>query len=125
MKNMIKTGLLVTIAATGIACIMIRTEAQTQIQLDQQSGEKLKKSNLQMEHAISKLDKLISPGQKALLAKSQSSWLQFRKDDAKFCASRYTGGSIYPLIYTDAEDAVTKQRIHELMGIVKEIKQLQ
>lgn len=125
MRNMFKPGLLLVFALIGIACFWKQSEAQTQMQLDQQSGEKLKKSNQVMERAIRKLDGLISPHQKALLAKSQSAWLQFRKEDARFCASRYTGGSIYPMIYKDSEDAETKQRVQELLEIVKQIKQVE
>lgn len=48
-----------------------------------------------------------------LLAAAQRAWITFRDTDCAFSASAVAGGSIYPTIYAQCADRLTRQRIND------------
>ena len=56
---------------------------------------------------------------KKLLISAQRAWIGFRDAECKFSASGVTGGSVYPLIYSNCMTAVTKVRVEALKQYLK------
>jgi uncharacterized protein YecT (DUF1311 family) len=60
-----------------------------------------------------------NPDGKKLLVSAQRAWVGFRDAECKFSASGVTGGSVYPLIYSNCLTAVTKVRVEALKEYLK------
>ncbi len=76
-----------------------------------------------MNAAYKKLMAALDPAQKTLLKKARRAWLVFRTADAAFGASQVTGGSMYPMVYEDSIQEITKARTKELKTFLKEVLQ--
>jgi uncharacterized protein YecT (DUF1311 family) len=50
------------------------------------------------------------------LTTAQLAWIQYRDTTCKWKASKYSGGSIAPMIYGGCIDELTKQRTQELLS---------
>jgi uncharacterized protein YecT (DUF1311 family) len=49
-----------------------------------------------------------------LLIESERAWIKYRDLECKFQAVGYTGGSMYPLIFSSCMTDLTKKRTQEL-----------
>ena len=67
-----------------------------------------------LDAAYAELMKQLDEGGKAKLRAAQSAWLQFRKADADFEASRAAGGTLAPLIKITVMADLTEARAVEL-----------
>jgi uncharacterized protein YecT (DUF1311 family) len=56
---------------------------------------------------------------KKLLVSAQRAWIGFRDAECKFSASGVSGGSVYPLIYSNCLTGVTKVRVEALKEYLK------
>ncbi len=48
-----------------------------------------------------------------LLIAAQRAWLTYRDTECKFSTSSVSGGSVYPSIYADCADRLTKERVED------------
>ena len=60
-----------------------------------------------------------SPDSKKLLVGAQRAWIGFRDAECKFSASAVTGGSVYPLIYSNCITELTKARSQTFKNYLK------
>ncbi len=60
-----------------------------------------------------------NPDSKKLLVGAQRGWIGFRDAECKFASSAVTGGSVYPLIYSNCVTELTKARVETLKNYLK------
>ncbi|WPN45820.1 MULTISPECIES: lysozyme inhibitor LprI family protein [unclassified Pseudomonas] len=60
-----------------------------------------------------------NPDNKKLLVGAQRAWVAFRDAECKFSASGVTGGSVYPLIYSNCTTELTKARVQTFRNYLK------
>jgi len=60
-----------------------------------------------------------NPESKKLLVGAQREWIGFRDAECKFASSAVTGGSVYPLIYSNCVTELTKARVETLKNYLK------
>lgn len=63
------------------------------------------------------MDRLSPTGQIAIRKKliaAQKAWIAFRDGECSFASAAAEGGSIYPLVFTNCLDALTRRRIADL-----------
>lgn len=62
---------------------------------------------------------ILDKNEKPLLIQAEKDWVKFRDSQCKFDASQYEGGSIQPLIHSNCLEDLTKKRIAEIKGSIK------
>ena len=95
--------------------------AQTQAEMNIQSGDTYKQADAEMSAAYWKLYNSISKPQQAMLKESQRIWLKYRDATARLRASPVSGGSIYPTIYAKYLTELTKNHTAELQAVDKSL----
>ncbi|MEX3777254.1 lysozyme inhibitor LprI family protein [Pseudomonas sp. MYb118] len=60
-----------------------------------------------------------NPDSKKLLVGAQRAWVGFRDAECKFASSAVTGGSVYPLIYSNCVTELTKARVETFKNYLK------
>lgn len=60
-----------------------------------------------------------NPDSKKLLVGAQRAWIGFRDAECKFASSAVTGGSVYPLIYSNCVTELTKARVETFKNYLK------
>ncbi len=118
-------NVLCLLAAAGCIISFARSRsasAQTQLGLDEVSGQKLVAANRKLNASVAALRKHLPPSELALFDQSQQTWYRFRTDDALFRAARFQGGSLYPTQFALVQTELTNQRIAELQSLQKELK---
>ena len=95
-------------------------KAQTQLELNEQSYNKYKKADTELNTVYKKLMALTDKTDKPLLIAAQREWIKYRDAHCKFEEKLYEGGSIRPLIYNDCLADITKNRIAILKTSLKE-----
>ena len=86
----------------------------TQSQLNQAALQNYKSSDFMLNKAYTQLMEVLDKERQEKLKISQKAWIKFRDLDAGFISSKYTGGSIEPLVYSQALINLTEQRTAEL-----------
>lgn len=89
----------------------------TQSQLNQAVLQNYKSSDFMLNKAYAQLIEVLDKERQEKLKISQKTWIKFRDLDAELISSKYTGGSISPLVHTQALINLTEQRTAELTKI--------
>ena len=90
------------------------TLAQTQMELNQQAGDALRKSDQRLNAVYNKLRAKISDAGKQKLVAAQQSWLRFRDQECEFETMATVGGSIHSMVVAACLARLTDQRIKDL-----------
>ncbi|GEP55139.1 lysozyme inhibitor LprI family protein [Reyranella soli] len=88
--------------------------AQSQMELNAQAGNDLRKSDQQLNTVYNKLRAKISDAGKAKLQTAQQSWLRFRDQECEFETMGTVGGTIHSMIVAICLTRLTDQRIKDL-----------
>jgi uncharacterized protein YecT (DUF1311 family) len=107
MRFMVMLAAAAVLAAGGAA-------AQSQMELNQQAGAALRKSDDQLNAVYNKLRAKISDAGKKSLQTAQQSWLHFRDQECEFETMGTVGGSIHGMIVAICQTRLTDQRIKDL-----------
>ena len=106
---------LVLTAASAVAALAISSAAaQSQMELNAQSGSDLRKSDEQLNAVYNKLRAKISDAGKNKLQVAQQSWLHFRDQECEFETMGTVGGSIHSMIVAICLTRLTDQRVKDL-----------
>ena len=116
-KKMKKITLLL---ATTLLTVSINAKDLTQFDLNQASKQHYEASDFMLNKAYQKLMGALDKNRKAKLKEAQNKWLKFRDANSKFISSAYDGGSIAPLIYSQALTEITENRTAQLMKMYLE-----
>jgi uncharacterized protein YecT (DUF1311 family) len=83
-----------------------------------------KQSDRQLNIAYKKVQKLYRTDDRDLrlnkLIDAQLAWIKYRDTTCDWKASKYSGGSIAPMIYANCLDQLTQQRTQELLADLEE-----
>ncbi len=93
--------------------------AQTQLQLNQQAAGRLALQNRKMQTQLYALKSALGADQQKLLSGAQRAWLRYRTAEAALLASKASGGSMYPMLYAQAQEQITAQRLRQLKADAK------
>jgi uncharacterized protein YecT (DUF1311 family) len=96
------------VVAAGVAV------AQSQMELNAEAGNDLRKSDQQLNAVYNKLRAKISDAGKAKLQAAQQSWLRFRDQECEFETMGTVGGSIHSMIVANCLTRLTDHRIKDL-----------
>lgn len=88
--------------------------ALTQAELNEAAGQHYAAADFMLNQAYSQLMAALNSERKGRLKKAQRAWITFRDAHADLVASAYSGGSIQPLIRTQALIELTEHRTAEL-----------
>ncbi|WP_157953614.1 lysozyme inhibitor LprI family protein [Zobellella maritima] len=86
----------------------------TQAELNQAAGRHYASADFMLNKAYSQLMAALSGERKDRLKQAQQAWITFRDAHAELVSSAYDGGSIQPLVHTQALINLTEQRTAEL-----------
>jgi uncharacterized protein YecT (DUF1311 family) len=78
--------------------------AYKQVQQSYKSGDSKKYRDLRLEN----------------LTNAQLAWIKYRDTNCEWQASKYSGGSIVPMVYSNCIDRMTQQRTQELLADLAE-----
>ncbi len=94
----------------------INSSFKTQTEMNIEAHQEAKISDSQVNNLITILanECYLEDIEKKNLKKSQNAWEVFREAEADFAASMFHGGSMAPLIYSKAYEAVTIDRLGQL-----------
>jgi uncharacterized protein YecT (DUF1311 family) len=125
-------GGLPTVAVALLSAVAVASGAASEeprVRLDRSCEKTAKSQRALDECAYSELDQLrpqlaaalsaeVARYGKRIVNEAEAQWLAFRAAECRLEAGIYTGGSIYPLIYTSCEVALTSARIAEVRQVV-------
>jgi uncharacterized protein YecT (DUF1311 family) len=101
-----------------IAIILISfskvTFSQTNAEMRSDAAIEYEKADKELNLVYTQLSSSLDLNQKQLLIESERAWIKYRDLECKFQAVGYTGGSMYPLIFSSCMTDLTKKRTQEL-----------
>lgn len=101
------------------------TQAQTNLEMKEQSGEALEKSDKGMNQAYEQLLKILNEEGKKRLRESQRAWLVYRDAQAAFDCHHMAGGTGEELERLGSLNLLTQERTKRLQEDYKRFKELQ
>lgn len=106
-----------SLAHAAIDC----ANASDQATMNQCAGQDFKAADKELNAVYQQITGRLkdNPDGKKLLVTAQRAWVGFRDAECKFSASGVTGGSVYPLIYSNCLTGVTKVRVEALKEYLK------
>ncbi|WP_339477268.1 lysozyme inhibitor LprI family protein [Pseudomonas fluorescens] len=109
--------LFTTLTHAGVDC----ANASDQATMNQCAGQDYKAADKELNAVYQQITGRLkdNPDGKKLLVSAQRAWIGFRDAECKFSSSGVTGGSVYPLIYSNCMTAVTKVRVEALKQYLK------
>ena len=109
--------LLTTLSHAAVDC----ANASDQATMNQCAGQDYKAADKELNAVYQQVTGRLkgNPDGKKLLVSAQRAWIGFRDAECKFSSSGVTGGSVYPLIYSNCMTAVTKVRVETLKQYLK------
>lgn len=100
-------------------------DPQTQVELNDCAASQAKAADEKLNQAYQQIrSELKGSDRDDLLIDAQLAWIEFRDKNCMFARSKYEGGSIEPLIYSDCIERVTQQRTEELQTYLKDMAQI-
>lgn len=105
------------IAHAAVDC----ANASDQATMNQCAGQDFKAADKELNTVYQQITARLkdNPEGKKLLVGAQRAWIAFRDAECKFSASGVSGGSVYPLIYSNCLTSVTKVRVAALKEYLK------
>ena len=109
--------LFTTLSHAAVDC----ANASDQATMNQCAGQDYKAADKELNAVYQQVTGRLkgNPDGKKLLVSAQRAWIGFRDAECKFSSSGVTGGSVYPLIYSNCMTAVTKVRVETLKQYLK------
>ena len=104
----------ILVLVAGVLCAAGSAVAQSQMELNQQAGAELHKSDERLNVVYKALIAKISDAGKAKLQAAQQSWLRFRDQECEFETMGTQGGSIHSMIVAGCLTRLTDQRTKDL-----------
>jgi uncharacterized protein YecT (DUF1311 family) len=101
------------------ACLPVLSK-QSQAEMNVQAQKDYAKADAELNRAYAKLVKTLDAKSKVRLKTAQVAWLKFRDAESNFHASRFAGGSIQPLEFSETRTELTEQRTKQLRDAYKE-----
>ncbi|WP_175514059.1 lysozyme inhibitor LprI family protein [Oceanisphaera psychrotolerans] len=95
-------------------------QSATQLELNQAANRQYTAADLALNKAYSQLMRSLQPKRQQQLKVAQRAWLKFRDAQAELVSSAYTGGSIRPLIHSQALRELTEHRTAELTRMYRD-----
>lgn len=92
--------------------------AQTQMELNETAAGDFKKADEALNAAYKTAVAALTEPQKASLKETQRAWIDYRDKAAKAQAAMYEGGSIQPMIFSDAMARLTQERAAQLKAML-------
>ncbi|WP_417613972.1 lysozyme inhibitor LprI family protein [Oceanisphaera sp.] len=108
--------LVFSLSLTGFA----HAAGDTQAELNQSAHLRYQSADAALNTAYARLMSVLSPERQQQLKLAQRAWLKYRDADAEFKAGAYRGGSIQPLIYSQALIELTEYRTRQLSELYRE-----
>ena len=107
---------LIAMAPTPIARADDCANATDQRAMDECASEAYRKSDAELNALYKQIEQRLKSdtGTTKLLIAAQRAWVVFRDAECNFSTSRVSGGTIYPMIYTECADGLTQRRIEDL-----------
>jgi len=111
------TPLLFTTMAHAVDC----ANANDQSTMNQCASEDFKAADKELNTLYQQITTRLkdSPDAKKLLVSAQRSWVAFRDAECSFSASGVSGGSVYPMIYSNCLAGETKVRVETFKQYLK------
>lgn len=111
------TPLLFTPFAHALDC----ANASDQVTMNQCAAQEHKAADKELNALYQQISARLknNPDSKKLLVGAQRGWIGFRDAECKFASSAVTGGSVYPLIYSNCVTELTKARVETLKNYLK------
>jgi uncharacterized protein YecT (DUF1311 family) len=111
------TPLLFVTAAHAVDC----DNATTQGDMNQCAGQQYKAADKELNALYQQITQRLKdePDAKKLLVSAQRSWVGFRDAECAFSTSGVSGGSVYPLIYSNCMTGLTKARVEAFKTYLK------
>ena len=88
--------------------------AQTQMQMDQETGAKLRAADARLNRVYHRLTTQVSSAQQARLIQAERAWIAFRDAECAFRAGNAAGGSIHPMLLALCRTELTRARADQL-----------
>lgn len=92
----------------------------TQADLNQSAHQHYQNADAALNNAYRRLMNILSPERQQQLKHAQRAWLKYRDAHAEFQAAPYQGGSIQPLIYSQALIELTEHRSRQLNALYQD-----
>ena len=111
------TPLLLSAAVQADDC----ANASTQSAMNECAAKQYKQADSQLNALYKQINSRLqdNPDSKKLLVGAQRGWIGFRDAECKFASSAVTGGSVYPLIYSNCVTELTKARVETFKTYLK------
>ncbi|MFJ2713921.1 lysozyme inhibitor LprI family protein [Pseudomonas sp. NPDC087346] len=109
--------LFTSLAHAAVDC----ANANDQATMNQCAGQDFKAADKELNKVYQQISGRLKDNAdaKKLLVSAQRAWIGFRDAECKFSASGVSGGSVYPLIYSNCLTGVTKVRVDALKEYLK------
>lgn len=109
--------LFTSVAHAAVDC----ANASDQATMNQCAGQEYKTADKELNAVYQQITARLKDNAegKKLLVNAQRAWIGFRDAECNFSASGVTGGSVYPLIYSNCMTSVTKVRTEALKQYLK------
>jgi len=119
-KKRVALSALVLLFPGGFVCTQaIKSQGQSQAELNNAAGRDYKKTDREMNVAYKKLMGVLNAEQKTQLKTAQTAWLKFRDAESDFLASKAKSGTIHPMIHASHLMEITQERTRELKSAYK------
>lgn len=109
-------ALILLAASASFACAEDCENATDQAAMNACADESFKKADADLNAVYKKLQDRKSDDEeatKALIA-AERAWIEFRDAECRFDSADNLGSSIYPLVYADCQERLTRTRIEQL-----------
>ncbi len=94
--------------------------AQTTVDMNLCSSQEFQAADRKLNQVYQQLQPKINSKQKQRLIVAQRSWLEFRDETCDYESGHFEGGSVAPSIYGYCRARVTKERVKDLEGYLKQ-----
>ncbi len=95
-------------------------KATTQLELNQCADLNAKAADRKLNQVYQQVRANYRGEQETLLLNAEETWIKFRDASCAFSKSRFAGGSIAPMVYSNCLADLTKQRTQELKSYLQE-----
>ena len=93
-------------------------KAATQFELNQCASAALKVADSTLSRTYTRLLALSDSIRRPLLRESQRAWLNFRGTHCRYEASDHEGGTMFPMVYANCLEGLTRQRESQLRSTI-------
>lgn len=95
-------------------------KANTQLELNQCADLSAKAADRKLNQVYQQVRAKYRGEQETLLLNAEEAWVKFRDASCAFSRSRFAGGSIAPMVYSNCLTNLTKQQTQELKSYLQE-----